>query len=501
MIYFVTTCTKDYAKPWIFPTLSKLTSHKVWCLLEPGDDRELPANCGVYRYNPKDYVYQDGRFLDAMFGLNADDVVVLVDADAVFQRGLNSKEMSVLETVGNSIAMGYNLKPNQRGADEYNLLRPKKSIAEVAKLSGLSADALFNAPIYNTGFIASTLAAWNRLRRITGPVLDRPGLKECFGIWSWPQYLICALLYQHDIPITPLDYTWHSHGHFGLQPGHGNVGGKLYYNDNLVLYAHAIPWVTDKSVELVVSHYADKLDWLKAIEGKVGIRVYSKNPSACPRLPVGPTGLPNVGVNIHTFLHHIASRYDDLADWTVFTQDNPFPHMPGLGIGHLLQPQVTAVAPWLFHGREWDDSGRLVWDKWGHTSQGEFGPRWREQYESGEIPKCGMDILTWCRRWADVDLGDQACYHPGAIYGVPREALRSRPQEFYARLAKYFENLGAVKSEEAHYLERAFPWMFTDKIGDLARSTTVTKQRKDDSDGKRAETATETATPATAGAA
>ncbi len=49
--------------------------------------------------------------------------------------------------------------------------------------------------------------------------------------------------------------------------------------------------------------------------------------------------LPNVGRETHTYLHHIVSRYDSLADWTVFSQaaEPSFGYKGhGLGGGHLL---------------------------------------------------------------------------------------------------------------------------------------------------------------------
>ena len=43
--------------------------------------------------------------------------------------------------------------------------------------------------------------------------------------------------------------------------------------------------------------------------------------------------LPNVGRESHTIVSHIVSRYDSLADWTVFMQGDPFDHLPaGLSV-------------------------------------------------------------------------------------------------------------------------------------------------------------------------
>ena len=38
--------------------------------------------------------------------------------------------------------------------------------------------------------------------------------------------------------------------------------------------------------------------------------------------------LSNRGREAHTYAHHVATRYNELAEVTVFTQGNPFDHVP-----------------------------------------------------------------------------------------------------------------------------------------------------------------------------
>ncbi|KAG1674943.1 hypothetical protein FOA52_014737 [Chlamydomonas sp. UWO 241] len=42
---------------------------------------------------------------------------------------------------------------------------------------------------------------------------------------------------------------------------------------------------------------------------------------------VAVEALPNIGREAHTYLHHIVSRYADLADLTIFVQGDPYDHI------------------------------------------------------------------------------------------------------------------------------------------------------------------------------
>ena len=54
--------------------------------------------------------------------------------------------------------------------------------------------------------------------------------------------------------------------------------------------------------------------------------------------------LHNIGREGHTFIHHIVSNYENLADYTMFLQGNPFnPHSPNLfsRLNHFIETQES----------------------------------------------------------------------------------------------------------------------------------------------------------------
>lgn len=72
-------------------------------------------------------------------------------------------------------------------------------------------------------------------------------------------------------------------------------------------------------VEVVLSHYAEDMEWVKDYRERPDLKftIYSKNENP----PADATEvLPNIGREGHTYLSHIVRNYDDLAAWTVFSQ-------------------------------------------------------------------------------------------------------------------------------------------------------------------------------------
>ena len=69
-------------------------------------------------------------------------------------------------------------------------------------------------------------------------------------------------------------------------------------------------------IEIVLAKYDESVEWANKYKDKATVTVYDKSSSPVP----GAITLPNVGRESHTYLHHIISRYDSLADWTVFSQ-------------------------------------------------------------------------------------------------------------------------------------------------------------------------------------
>jgi hypothetical protein len=100
-------------------------------------------------------------------------------------------------------------------------------------------------------------------------------------------------------------------------------------------------------VEVVVARYCEPLDWLRQLPKAWRVTVYDKSqggprdrvangreygpngPDAAPLWP-GSIPLPNVGGEAHSYLTHICTRWESLAERTVFVQGDPLEHYPKL---------------------------------------------------------------------------------------------------------------------------------------------------------------------------
>lgn len=78
-------------------------------------------------------------------------------------------------------------------------------------------------------------------------------------------------------------------------------------------------------LELVVARHSEDLAWLRRVPPAFRVTVYDKGGGHADAVT-----LPNIGREAHTYLHHLATNYGNLADLTVFVQGHPFDHAPDL---------------------------------------------------------------------------------------------------------------------------------------------------------------------------
>lgn len=80
----------------------------------------------------------------------------------------------------------------------------------------------------------------------------------------------------------------------------------------------------NSQMTMVVARYNENLDWLKDLSWNY--IVYNKGEDNLPEWIKNEIKLPNIGREAHTYLTYIINNYDNLPDYTIFVQGNPFPH-------------------------------------------------------------------------------------------------------------------------------------------------------------------------------
>ena len=198
-------------------------------------------------------------------------------------------------------------------------------------------------------------------------------------------------------------------------------------------------------MELVVARYTENLNWLRNLPTGLRVMVYDKSCGESPDHSAGDTAiiLPNVGREAHTYLHHIVSRYDSLADWTIFCQGKPFDH--AYDFKKTLREFVvdtTVIKPfhWLGHLIDTDDSrGDRLFRPWSKNEDGR-----------------GLDLLGFHRALFGTDGPAHYTFVLGAQFAVHRDVIRQQPQGFYERALA----VSITFPDAAHCFERSWDRVF-----------------------------------------
>lgn len=199
--------------------------------------------------------------------------------------------------------------------------------------------------------------------------------------------------------------------------------------------------------QVVVARYAEDVAWAEGLPAVV----YNKGIALDTRLE--SRTLPNVGRESHTYLHHIISCWDSLAEITLFAQGKINDHLSAhVTVNHFFESSADVTVPWLVRLREWDPAdGHMRFGRNCHV---------REKIARGVIRRARLSFPDWCREYIGIDaerLGSIA-YTPGAIFSVRREIIQRKGIEFYQRvLATICDH---VNPEEGYYCEQVWMYIF-----------------------------------------
>jgi hypothetical protein len=193
------------------------------------------------------------------------------------------------------------------------------------------------------------------------------------------------------------------------------------------------------NVELVVARYQEDLAWLRRVPRSIRVRVYDKGGDG-----PGAMVLPNVGREAHTYLHHFAEHYDQLADLTVCVQGKPFDHVPDLHrwlrVWAEERETVDDFRALGFLVDEDDDTGSRLFQTWSKNPEGRplaLRAFWQEVFAPAPCP-------------------ERFVFFGGAHFAVTRAAVQRRPRAFYERARQ----VAACFPDAAHCFERTWARVF-----------------------------------------
>ncbi|XPS79551.1 hypothetical protein M3J09_011532 [Ascochyta lentis] len=217
--------------------------------------------------------------------------------------------------------------------------------------------------------------------------------------------------------------------------------------------------------EFVIAHHNEDLSWLSEVSNDV--TVYWKG------LP--PTGqsqwkethqLTNIGRESHTYLHHIVTHYEILAEVTLFSQGDVhnnggamYPHVTVSSAKEMKQmalasssipfmiftPEVTEFDHW--NGIQWTTSQSTLW--------------WFQQ-KGRNMAMAQLTPAEFWTQYLETPHPLTVYYGPGATFSVRATAIRTRPKSFYERLLAVFIGVNHINPEYGHYMERFWAAIFLD---------------------------------------
>lgn len=116
----------------------------------------------------------------------------------------------------------------------------------------------------------------------------------------------------------------------------------------------------ETSVHFVIARFNEDISWTNDIPANNRVIVYNKGHSSNEN-GTKDLLLENVGREAHTYVYHIVHNYDNLADYTVFLQGNPFAHMCIVGreqlAGALADYKYTKTEPFFNSNKHHEYTG------------------------------------------------------------------------------------------------------------------------------------------------
>jgi len=183
-------------------------------------------------------------------------------------------------------------------------------------------------------------------------------------------------------------------------------------------------------VEVVVSRFREDLGWTKDLLHQTTI--YNKGNHTNYKY----IRLKNIGREAHTYLHHIIKNYNELKEWTVFCQGNPFDHCKDTLY------KINNIPYNFINMKQFGEGCYALSDRF-FTENQKFTAK-VHVYHQDVYDKFFTTPKVWFH------------YANGAQYAVNIKNIKSKPKNFYKRILDSYRWLG----HEPWSMERIWPEIF-----------------------------------------
>lgn len=174
--------------------------------------------------------------------------------------------------------------------------------------------------------------------------------------------------------------------------------------------------------KIIVAKYTENIDWIKFLNPE-NVIIYDKSNSPIE----GSISRTNVGREAETYMYYILENYDNLADYTIFLQGNPFDHMSNINPDTFqtrIEELVSHNPPTL--------------------------PLFTETHMESPDEYIGLEIKKYYKFIFGEDVGSKLGFAAGAQYIVPKRSILYHCKSFYERLHSMLLNSKIFHSTECH---------------------------------------------------
>jgi len=222
----------------------------------------------------------------------------------------------------------------------------------------------------------------------------------------------------------------------------------------------------DVKIEMVIARYNESLDWLQEQPFHIfPYTVYNKGVNSnyykSDEKWKKEIGMNNVGRESHSYLYHIVSNYDDLADLTIFLPGsvdslNKYNRAKAM-VETILQKygkSVKSVASCDTHENE------NVFQKFKNFTLDDYLSTNLDNQKLNSASVLERSKIRPFGTWYLTHFGDRTsnCFAMNGIFAVSKEDIRKHPKSYYISFLQQLDS--HPNPETGHYMERAWDAIF-----------------------------------------
>ena len=187
---------------------------------------------------------------------------------------------------------------------------------------------------------------------------------------------------------------------------------------------------------IVVSRYNENIEWTKNFTNVI---LYNKGKKLDNNYNYSEIFLNNVGREGHTYYKYICDNYDNLEEYTVFLQGNPFDHSPNI---------ISNLNKYI-NNTELSINFEFLSENIHNSSLNLQCKRYKE---------CKNIHTNW-KRVFGLNIYDHECiFGAGAQFIVSKKNILKRPKQFYENIVKMLEY--TIDPIEGYDIERFHKYIF-----------------------------------------